>query len=99
MAPPRPAKAAKPPEPPDEAPQEAPVGPGQAPPAQEAPDDAPKPQEAVRRRYRADRALGATRRGEEFEADDSDPRVRSGYVTALDGDNVPDEVKAALADG
>jgi hypothetical protein len=50
-------------------------------------------------RYRADRALGATRRNEEFEAADDDPRVKSGYVTRLDGNNVPPEVAAALADG
>jgi len=88
-------KAAKPtPEAPDEAPQEAPVA---DPPAQEAPEPAPAPQEAVMRRYKATRAIGSTRRGEEFEATLADPRVKSGYVELLDGEaNVPQAVKDAL---
>lgn len=88
------------PEAPDEAPQETPVAPDEGSPVQEAPDTAPQPQEAVTRRlWRADRALGATRRGEQFEADDSDPRVKSGYCSLVGGDEVPEAVAAALADG
>jgi hypothetical protein len=51
---------------------------------------------SLRRRYRADRAVGRLRRGEEFEADDTHPAVRSGYVTLLDDDGPPPEVTAAL---
>lgn len=84
------------PSPPDEAPQEAPVAPEAPSEPREAPTTPDTTQEAVRRRYRADRAMGRLRRGEVFEADDTHPAVRSGYVTLVEDQDVPAEVAAAL---
>lgn len=49
-------------------------------------------------RYEMLVAIGKTRRGEQFEAEESDPRVTSGWARLIEPPKPPDNVAAAFPD-